>query len=153
MKARSIDTHAHVVLAETEGAAGAYGPEVLFDGEVPIYRIGKYRLRGVQYRGSAFMDLQVRLKRMDQAGIDVQVLTPNPLTYFHYIEPAAALAFSRIHNDALAAIDSAAASKTARSCQPAPTGSLGSAYRIVPCGRGTRSSWGCNRHSKPSTIG
>ena len=39
MKARSIDTHAHVVLAETEGAAGAYGPEVLFDGEVPIYRI------------------------------------------------------------------------------------------------------------------
>ena len=104
MKARSIDTHAHVVLAETEGAAGAYGPEVLFDGEVPIYRIGKYRLRGVQYRGSAFMDLKVRLKCMDRAGIDVQVLTPNPLTYFHYIEPATALAFSQIHNDALAAM-------------------------------------------------
>ena len=27
-----IDTHAHVVLRETEGAAGKYGPEILLDG-------------------------------------------------------------------------------------------------------------------------
>ncbi|MGA1597535.1 MAG: amidohydrolase family protein [bacterium] len=100
--ARTIDLHAHIVLAETEGAAGSYGPEVLFEGEVPIYRIGDYELRGVQYRGSAFMDSEIRLQRMDQAGIDVQVLTPNPLTYFHYIEPDLALQFSQTHNDALA---------------------------------------------------
>ena len=97
-----IDTHAHVVLRETEGAAGKYGPEILLDGDIPIYRIGDYSLRGVNYVGTAFTDPEIRLDKMDEAKIDVQILTPNPLTYFHYIEASKAIRFSRIHNNALA---------------------------------------------------
>ena len=96
--AKVIDTHAHVVLSETEGAAGKFGPEVLFDGDTPVYRIGDYSLRGVNYRGTAFMDPKIRLEKMNEAKIDVQVLTPNPLTYFHYIEASVSIEFSKIHN-------------------------------------------------------
>ena len=41
---------------------------------------------------------------MDAAGIDFQVLSPNPLTYFHHIGAAEAVSFCRGHNDALAEI-------------------------------------------------
>ena len=101
--ARVIDIHAHAVLEETFGAAGAFGPE-LFEGPdgAPVFRIGDYRLRDVRYRGSPFMDVDLRLARMTQAGIDWQLLSPNPLTYFHYIPAPEAIAFCRRHNDALA---------------------------------------------------
>ena len=64
--AKVIDTHAHVVLKETEGAAGKYGPEILLDGDIPIYRIGDYSLRGVNYVGTAFTDPEIRLDKMDE---------------------------------------------------------------------------------------
>jgi aminocarboxymuconate-semialdehyde decarboxylase len=104
-RARVIDLHAHAVLAETMGAAGAHGPELGADADGrPVFRIAGYRLRGVRYEGSPFMDRGRRLAEMDRRGIDFQVLSPNPLTYFHFIEPAAAIAFCRRHNDALAAL-------------------------------------------------
>jgi aminocarboxymuconate-semialdehyde decarboxylase len=104
-RARVIDLHAHAVLAETLGAAGSHGPELgVDDAGQPVFRIGGYRLRGVRYAGSPFMDVGRRLAEMDRRGIDFQVLSPNPLTYFHFIEPEAAVAFCRRHNDALAAI-------------------------------------------------
>ena len=56
-------------------------------------------LEGVRYRGTAFMDLEVRLARMDALGIDLQVLSPNPLTYFHHVEAERAVTFCRRHND------------------------------------------------------
>ena len=97
-----IDVHAHVVIAETMGAAGHYGPEIgkHADG-LPWFRVGDYRLDGVRYVGSPFMDADVRLKRMSEAGIDFQLLTPNPLTYFHFIDARSAINFCRVHNDAL----------------------------------------------------
>jgi len=48
------------------------------------------------------MDVDVRLAAMDAAGIDTQLLSPNPLTYFGRLAPAAATEFARTHNDALA---------------------------------------------------
>jgi len=99
-----VDIHAHAVLAETMGTAGAYGPEIGHDeNQKPWFRIGDYRLLGVRYVGSPFMDVDLRVQRMDDAGIDFQVLSPNPLTYFHFIPDAEAIAFCRTHNDALAA--------------------------------------------------
>ena len=50
------------------------------------------------------MDVNARLDRMDRDGIDFQLLSPNPLTYFHHIPREAAVAFCRRHNDALAAV-------------------------------------------------
>jgi aminocarboxymuconate-semialdehyde decarboxylase len=103
-----IDLHAHVVLEETLGAAGPYGPELdEGDAEVgrpPCYRIGDYVLAGVRYRGSAFMDVAVRLQQMDEVGIDLQVLSPNPLTFLHHVDTPTAVSFSRRHNDGLAEI-------------------------------------------------
>jgi len=103
--ARIIDLHAHAVLEETLGAAGRFGPEIGIDAQdVPWYRVGDYKLIGVRYRGSPFMDPEVRLARMGAAGIDFQMLSPNPLTYFHYIPATEAIAFCRRHNNALASL-------------------------------------------------
>lgn len=104
--ARVIDLHAHVVIAETMGAAGEFGP---FIGQhpdgMPFFQVGaNYRLDGVRYVGSPFMDVELRLRRMTERGIDFQVLSPNPLTYFHFIPEADAIRYCRVHNDALAAI-------------------------------------------------
>lgn len=103
--ARVIDVHAHAVLLESMGAAGDYGPEIgaTADGQ-PWFRVGDYRLDGVRYVGSPFMDPELRLRRMDEAGIDYQVLSPNPLTYFHFIPAPEAIRFCRTHNDSLAAV-------------------------------------------------
>jgi aminocarboxymuconate-semialdehyde decarboxylase len=103
--ARSIDIHAHAVLEETMGAAGRFGPELtVADDGRPLFRVGDYKLHAVRYRGSPFMDVDLRIARMDAAGIDFQVLSPNPLTYFHFIPAKEAIAFCRRHNQALAAL-------------------------------------------------
>lgn len=98
-----IDVHAHVVLETTLGAAGALGPELGTDAEgAPFFRVGSYCLQGVRYRGSPFMEVGLRLEGMDRAGIGLQVLSPNPLTYLHHVDAATARAFCTRHNDALA---------------------------------------------------
>ncbi len=97
-----IDVHAHAVLEMVLGAAGEHGPELYEEGGEQRFRVGGYTLCGVRYRGSLYMDLDVRLAAMDEAGIDFQVLSPNPLTFFHHIGPADAIAFCRRHNDAMA---------------------------------------------------
>ena len=103
--AKSVDIHAHAVLAGSMGKAGAHGPEIGYtESGSPWFRVGDYRLDGVRYEGSPFMDTNVRLANMDAAGIDFQVLSPNPLTYFHHIGTAEAVSFCRGHNDALAEI-------------------------------------------------
>lgn len=99
--ADTIDVHAHAVLEATMGAAGDYGPELGTEAN-PRFRVGDYELHGVRYRGSAFMDPDIRLQRMDTSGIDFQVLSPNPLSYFHFIDSKTAESFCRVHNDALA---------------------------------------------------
>ncbi len=101
-----IDLHAHVVLEETLGAAGVWGPfleeaDQRSDG-LACYRIGEYELLGVPYRHTAFMDVDLRLRQMDASDITMQVLSPNPLTYFHHIESSAAIEFCKLHNNALA---------------------------------------------------
>ena len=101
-----IDLHAHVVLDATLGAAGSWGPELDEGddgtGRPPCYRVGDYRLVGVRYRDSPFMDVGRRLARMNELGIDLAVLSPNPLTFLHHVDATTAREFARRHNDALA---------------------------------------------------
>jgi len=100
-----IDVHAHTVLPGVMGCAGEYGPELGIGPEGrPRFRVGSYVLDGVDYRGTPFMDPDVRLRLNDHLGIDMQMLSPNPITYFHHIEPEVAAAFCRWHNDELAAL-------------------------------------------------
>lgn len=99
-----IDVHAHAVFEMVMGAAGVHGPELYeVDGE-PRFRAGGYELCNVRYRGSVFMEPELRLQAMDAAGISLQVISPNPLTYFHFIGAADAIAFCRRHNDEMARV-------------------------------------------------
>jgi len=112
-----IDLHAHVVLERVLGAAGPDGPE-LDEGDrsadrPPCFRVGGYTLVGVRYRDSPFMDLDLRLAAMDELGIELQVLSPNPLTYFAHLDADRADAFCRRHNDELAALVSRAPTRLA----------------------------------------
>jgi aminocarboxymuconate-semialdehyde decarboxylase len=101
--AKVIDLHAHVRLNSTTGAAGRHGPEFGEDEDgTPWYRVGNYKLIGVRHTASPFTDPELRIERMDRDGIDFQVLSPSPLTYFHHIEAGEAIAFCRRHNDACA---------------------------------------------------
>ena len=104
VKAGPIDVHAHVVLESTFGTAGEHGPTLLETGDVQEFHVGGYTLCGVKYRGSVFMDPAMRIARMDAHGIAVQVLSPNPLTYFHHIDASAAVEYCRRHNDTLATL-------------------------------------------------
>ncbi len=125
--ARVIDVHAHVVLAETFGAAGPLGPEMGGqDGDAPWFRVGSYRLDGVRYQGSAFMDTGLRLERMNAAGIDFQLLSPNPLTFLHFIDTATAVAFCRTHNTALSSLVAAHTDRLA-GCAALPMQDIGAA--------------------------
>lgn len=99
-----VDVHAHAVLGELFGVAGAAGPELGEDAEGrPWFRVGDYVLHGVDYRGTAFMEPDIRVRKMDEAGIDIQVMSPNPLTYFYTLDPDAGVDYARRHNDLLAA--------------------------------------------------
>ena len=95
---RVIDVHAHAVLP------GVPHTELGVAEGRPFYRVGDYVLHGVRYAGSPFMDVDVRLAAMDAAGIDVALLSPNPLTYFGSLPTSDAIAFARVHNDGLAAL-------------------------------------------------
>jgi aminocarboxymuconate-semialdehyde decarboxylase len=98
-----IDIHAHVVLEAAFGRAGRHGPELAVDDAgVPFFRVGTYTMKPMGYRGSVFMDVDKRLRLMDRSGIDRQLLSPNPLTFFHGIEADEAITFCRVHNDAMA---------------------------------------------------
>ena len=100
-----VDLHAHVVLAEAFGAAGRYGPVHGDDADgVEFFRVGDYTMKPIPYRSSVFMDVERRLAEMDRVGIDCQMLSPNPLTFFGGIEPGPAIDVARATNDAMAAL-------------------------------------------------
>ncbi len=100
-----IDLHAHVVLDGAFGSAGAYGPVHGTDADgVEFFSVGDYTMKPIRYRDSVFMNVDRRLEAMDRLGIDVQMLSPNPLTFFGGIEPGPAATFARATNDAMAAL-------------------------------------------------
>lgn len=101
-RARVIDLHAHAVLEAGFNQAGRYGPETGVDDGVPFFRIGEFRMKPMSYRGTVFMDVPKRIDLMGQLGIDLQLLSPNPLTMFHRVEADVAANFCRVHNDAMA---------------------------------------------------
>ena len=68
------------------GRAATAPSSAVDDAGVPSFRVGTYAMKPMGYRGSVFMDVDKRLRLMDRSGIDRQLLSPNPLTFFHGIE-------------------------------------------------------------------
>ena len=60
-----IDIHAHIVFEETLNFLDQEGPEIGGDEENPWFRVGDYKLEGVRYRNTPFMDLGLRLEAME----------------------------------------------------------------------------------------
>ena len=97
-----IDIHAHAVFAETLNSIKGLGPEIGGTKDHPWFRVGDYKLEGVRYENTPFMDINLRLEAMDELGVDYQVISPNPITYFHFIEATAATNYCKLHNDTMA---------------------------------------------------
>ena len=97
-----IDIHAHAVFAETLNSIKGLGPEIGGTKDHPWFRVGDYKLEGVRYKNTPFMDINLRLEAMDALGVDYQVISPNPITYFHFIEAIAAINYCKLHNDTMA---------------------------------------------------
>src|SRR5688500_10903578 len=102
----TIDVHAHILTEETMAVIRS---------EVPGYRLqlrelagqfGTLDLRAFSYpqfpRGG--WDLERRLRDMDRAKFDRQVLSVLPQTVAYDEEPALALALSQVQNEAIAAL-------------------------------------------------
>jgi aminocarboxymuconate-semialdehyde decarboxylase len=101
-EARVIDCHAHIRIEVDMGPDWKHGPEYGVDsGGKPWYRIGNYRLAGVKHTSSPFTDAELRIQAMAGAGIDFQLLSPSPLTYFHFINDTEGIEYCRSWNDSL----------------------------------------------------
>ena len=100
-----IDLHAHIVFQETMNRAGSFGPEVCTDNDgIVFFRFGGYQMKPMDYSKTIFMDVAMRLEEMHRHGIDLQLLSPNPLTFFHHIPAQDAINFCAAQNDAMANI-------------------------------------------------
>lgn len=104
-RARVIDVHAHCVLEETFGTAGRAWPRTHARRR---WRADVSRRR-LSHGGGALHRQPLHGPRRPagahgRSGHRLSDHRPNPLTYFHYIDAADALAFCRRHNDAIAAV-------------------------------------------------
>ena len=97
-----IDIHAHAIFKETLNSIKGLGPEIGGQKDNPWFRVGDYKLKGVKYENTPFMDINLRLDAMESLGIDYQVISPNPITYFHFIDPNEAISYCKLHNDTMA---------------------------------------------------
>lgn len=104
---RVIDIHAHILLPGIMGTCGAAGPEMGFrDDGTEFFRAGDYVLENVRFHNSAFSDPQIRIEKMAVMGIDTQLISPNPNTYFYHQPIVSAKDFNRRQNDEIAEVSS-----------------------------------------------
>jgi aminocarboxymuconate-semialdehyde decarboxylase len=103
-KARTIDTHTHILTQETAALLSKAAPKVPvtitpIDAESAALDVG-----GVVYRPfpTGGFDIARRLRDMDATGVDVHVLSVTPQTYLYNQEPALAAVLAAIQNDQLA---------------------------------------------------
>lgn len=100
-----IDIHAHILIPGVMGFCGAAGPEMGFrDNGNEYFRAGDYFLENVKFNNSPFSVPQKRVEKMSQLGIDRQLVSPNPITYFYNQPARAGIAFNKKYNDEVANI-------------------------------------------------
>lgn len=101
-----IDFHTHFIPERFPVMAERYGgegwPTLLHRGpcSADIYHVGKH-YRSIDYRS---WDPERRIKDMDAEGVDIQVLSPIPVTFAYRFPPTAVLELSRYQNDEIAKV-------------------------------------------------
>ena len=101
----TVDIHCHVLTPAADELVKPYfKPE-----SEPLFRFSNAATREVnRLQGIATRDritsVDMRLKAMDKAGIDVQALSPAPFQYYYWSEPELGRASARLINDNIAAI-------------------------------------------------
>lgn len=102
LKLGPLDVHAHYLPPEllTLCDAGALGPRVTLENGGRTVNINGYLMPRDQERGSEASE--VRVSDMDKAGVAVQLLSPNPIFFHYWDEPARALYVCQTMNDGVA---------------------------------------------------
>ena len=103
-KVRTIDTHAHVLTEETAALLRKEAPKAPVTINPIDAASATLEVGGVAYRPypRGGFDIAHRLRDMDEAGVDVQVLSATPQTYLYGQEAALGAATSAIQNDQIA---------------------------------------------------
>jgi len=103
-RARTIDTHTHILAEETASLLTKAAPKspitiTPYDADNATLDVA-----GVAYRPfpTGGFDIARRLKDMDATGVDVHVLSATPQTYLYNLEPALGVVTSAIQNDQMA---------------------------------------------------
>jgi aminocarboxymuconate-semialdehyde decarboxylase len=103
MATRTIDTHTHILAQETAALLTKEGAKVTITPDADGAN-ATLDVTGTVYRPfpRGGYDLVQRLRDMDAAHVDVQVLSATPQTYLYGLEAARAVVTSAIQNDQMA---------------------------------------------------
>jgi aminocarboxymuconate-semialdehyde decarboxylase len=101
-----VDFHTHIISEEFLNLAEKYG-----DDRFPVLEKtcdcgAKIMIKGNKFRDltSNAWDVEDRIKDMDNEGIDIQVLSPIPVTLSYWAEPEHGLEMAQFQNDFIASI-------------------------------------------------
>lgn len=98
-----VDAHAHLYPRPFMEVVGAHGPKygVSLTGDDPPF----LRFEGIRFwrYAAAFHDVDARLRQMDAAGVERQVLSLGP-PMMYWADPDLALRLCRVFNDEIAAV-------------------------------------------------
>ena len=99
-----VDFHTHIISEEFLNLAEKYG-----DGRWPVLEHtcdcgAKIMIKGKNFRDitNQAWDVEERLKDMDKEGIDIQVLSPIPVTFSYWADPEKGLEMAKFQNDFIA---------------------------------------------------
>lgn len=78
------------------GSCGTAGPEMGFrENGAEFFRAGDYVLENVRFNNSPFSVPEQRIEKMAALGIDLQLVSPNPITYFYHQPKQSAIEFNK----------------------------------------------------------
>src|SRR5207237_5266728 len=104
-KSLRIDIHCHYLNPEAAAKAAPLNPaqhEMQIKFANPFTR--ETNLKQMKDRAPRLTGVDLRLKQMDKAGIDVQAVSPAPPQMFHWAEPGMGQELARMVNNRLAEI-------------------------------------------------
>ncbi|MDS9471403.1 amidohydrolase family protein [Sporosarcina pasteurii] len=101
-----VDFHTHIISEDFPDLAAKYGDERFPVLDRTCDCGAEIMIKGKSFRKitDQAWDIKKRLEDMDKEGIDIQVLSPIPVTLSYWAEPEAGLELSKSQNDFIASI-------------------------------------------------